>query len=544
VAGLIWLWNQGSAAADPAVHIAADISTQAAWWFEDEDTGEIARAAAETTAVVLDAVPAVLVGPPAPDVVQAAQDYTDEYPHGHDPEDAWWGNVFGFPDQALDVVPTLFPPAAPGEPIETFASQPHYGEAFFESDVDYWDTSRASTTFFIPAVEIAIAADTAHLDAYYQVDEEHLDHAVTTLDVTPQLFPPFVQEPDSTFAAQPHYGDLFETYVPEETQDYAFAEQLEFLAPPEAPIAELEAAQPHYGELPIPADETEDYANDSTLDTTPTLFPAGVEPVETFAAQPLAEQPWFEGEIVEDYQAAPEQLEFLAPPEVPTTELLASQPHFGEAFWPDQDTEDYQADSTLDLTPSLFPTAEEAIEVFAAQPHYGEWWWDEQATEDYAADTTVDVTPHLVAGVEPIETLAAAGYTAYQDHEPAETLEDYQHTTTLDVAPLTFAPPATIVEIVPSYTTFHDLVDLLTPDSLEDYQHTSTLDDVAPFAAPPPAPVYLTEGDADAAVGMQSDGGMGDALEHDADANAGAESDDGKGDSIEGGASPITGLES
>ena len=465
MAGLIWLWNQPSGAAGPEIHIAADISTQAAWWYEDEDTGEIARMAGEATTVVLDAVPAVLVGPPAPDAVQAVQVYTDEYPHGHDPEDAWWGNVFGFPDQALDVVPTLFPPAAV-EPIETFA-------------------------------------------------------------------------------AQPHYGDDFATLIPTETEDYQPGpEQLEFLAPPEVPFVELTAAQPHYGELPIPAEETEDYANDSTLDTTPTLFPAGVEPVETYATQPLAEQPWFEGEIVEDYQAAPEQLEFLAPPEAPTTELVASQPHYGEAFWPEAETEDYQADSTLDLSPTLFPTAAEAIEVFAAQPHYGEWWWDEQQTEDYAADTTVDVTPHLVAGVEPIETLAAAGYTAYQDHEPAETLEDYQHTTTLDVAPLTFAPPASIVELAPSYTTFHDLVDLLTPDSLEDYQHTSTLDDVAPFAAPPPAPVYLTEGDADAAVGMQSSSGMGDALEHDANANAGAEADDGKAGSIEGGASPITGLES
>ena len=448
--------------------IATDTGAQEAWWFEDERADVVAEDVAQLTSVTLDVSVFLSIGAAPPVTVEfLIHEPHDEYPHGHDPEDAWWGNVFGFPDQALDIVPTLFPPAAPGEPIETFAAQPTFGEH---------------------------------------------DYA---------------------------------TSIPVEIEDYlAPPEQLEFLAPPEVPLSELTAAQPHYGELPIPADETEDYANDTALDPTPTLFPAGVEPTETFAAQPLAEQPWFPEVELEDYQAPAEQNEWTAPPEVDTDDLTAAQPHYGEAFWPEAETEDYQADSTLDLTPTLFPTAAEAIEVFAAQPHYGEWWWDAEQTEDYAADTTVDVAPHLAAGIPTIETLLAAGYTAYQDVEPAETLEDYQHTSTLDVAPLTFAPPASIVEIVPSYTTFHDTVDLLTPNALEDYQHTSTIEVVAPFAAPPPAPVYLTEGDADAAVGMQSDGGMGDTLEGDANANAGAESDDGKGDSIEGDVSPITGLES
>jgi hypothetical protein len=352
----------------------------------------------------------------------------------------------------------------------------------------------------------------------------------STLDVVAAFFPAAApSEPIETFAAQPHYGDWFaEAFDDEDEAGWTVGvdtEQLEFLAPPEIVIPELIAAQPQ-PEVEWTQTEFEDYANDSTIDVTPAFFPPViVEPIETFAAQPLAEQAWFEGEVVEDYQAAPEQLEFLAPPEAPTTELVASAPHYGEAFWPEAETEDYQADATLDLSPTFFPTAAEAIEAFAAQAYYGEWWWDEQPTEDYAADITVDITSHLVAGVETIETLAAAGYTAYTDVEPAETLEDYQHTTTLDVAPLTFAPPATIVELVPSYTTFHDLVDLLTPDTLEDWQHSTTVENVAPFAAPPPPAVYLTEGDADAAVGMQSDGRMADRLEHDTDASVGRESD-------------------
>jgi hypothetical protein len=436
--------------------------------FDDGDEEAIAEDAGQLVSVTLDISAFLSIGAAPPITVEfLIHEPRDEYPHGHDPEDAWWGNVFGFPDQALDVVPTLFPPAAPSEPIETFAAQPTFGEH---------------------------------------------DYATT---------------------------------IPVEIEDYlAPSEQLEFLAPPEVFIPELLAAQPQ-PEVEWTQTEFEDYANDTALDVTPQLFPPVVaEPIETFAAQPLAEQPWFPDTELEDYQAPPEQNEWTAPPEVNTDGLIASQPHYGEAFWPEAETEDYQADATLDLSPFFFPTAAEAIEVFAAQPHYGEWWWDEQATEDYAADTTVDVTPHLVAGVETIETLAAAGYTAYQDVEPAETLEDYQHTSTLDVAPLVPPPVAGIVELAPSYTTFHDTVDLLTPDALEDYQHTSTIEDVAPFAAPPPAPIYLTEGDADATVGMQSDGGMGDALEHDANANAGAEADDGMGGSIESAVSPITGLES
>src|SRR4029434_2422738 len=74
-----------------------------------------------------DSLPVILAGPPASDAEQAVQDYADDYPHGHDPEDAWWGNVYGFPDQALDVVAQLFPPAGV-EPIETFAAQPHFGD--------------------------------------------------------------------------------------------------------------------------------------------------------------------------------------------------------------------------------------------------------------------------------------------------------------------------------------------------------------------------------------------------------------------------------
>jgi hypothetical protein len=56
-------------------------------------------------------------------------------------------------------------------------------------------------------------------------------------------------------------------------------------------------------------------------------------------------------------------------------------------------------------------------------------------------------------------------------------------------------------------------------------------------------PVFLTEGDADATVGMQSNGLLGSTLEADTDAATGREGDDGKGDSLEGGVLVGAGLE-
>jgi len=430
----------------------------------------------------------------------------------------------------------------------TVAAQPHYGsddvELLFPDDT-WGQRGQGFYTgpIFFPRDELYAAQPLAEQPWFADTETENYDDT-STLDDTPTLFPSVVAEPVETFAAQPHFGDDFDTYAPDEVEDYTtLPEQLEFLAPPEIIVPEIIAAQPQ-SEVEWTQTELEDYANDTALDVTPQLFPPVVaEPIETFAAQPLAEQTWFDAEALEDYQAAPEQLEFLAPPEAPTTELIASAPHYGEAFWPDQETEDYQADSTLDPTPTLFPTTAEAIEVFAAQPYYGEWWWDDQPTEDYAADATLDVAPHLAAGVEPAETLLAAGYTPTPDVEPADTLEDYQHTSTLDVSALTFAV-AGITEIVPSYSTVHELVDALIAEALEDYQHTSTLELVGVFAAPAPSAVYLTEGDADATVGMQATDAIGTALEHDNDASVGAEADDAGGGGIEGDADSITGLES
>lgn len=350
--------------------------------FDEESNDTTAEDCGQLTSATLDVSAVLSIGAAPPATIELLiHDTHDEYPHGHDPEDAWWGNVYGFPDQAADVVPQLFPPA-PAEPIETFAAQPHYGD-------DY-------------ATYIPLETDD------YAAPPEQLEF----------LAPPEVQLTEllasQPLSEQPWFGE-------QEPEDYlAPADQSEPFAPPEVPLSELAASQPHFGEWLWDAEQTEDYANDSSLDVTAAFFSAPPEPVETFAAQSLPEQPWFPDTELEDYQGPAEQSEAFAPPEVPTTELAAAQPHFGEYLWPDQDTEDYQQDSTLDVTPAFYPVAVAPDEIHAAQLPFGEWFWEDQPTDDYANDSTLDVSAFLASG-EPVESLAAQfspDQTSFDQDEP------------------------------------------------------------------------------------------------------------------------------
>jgi len=758
-------------AAEPVeTFIAADLSTAAAWWFDEFVDDVTEEFHAELVTVVLDVVAVLTAGPPASDEVQAAQDYNEDYYHDDEAEDAWAAAVLGFPDQVLDVVPQLFPPTV-AEPIETFVAQPIFSEhdydtlvpeeiedylappeqveflappevgstellaaqpyfedftsllpdetddyandvaldrtaSFAQTPVETFATQPAPDHDFdtlvqdetedyqpgpeqleflappeVPSTELLAAQPTEpHPFDTYVPDEQTVEDwgQVTSLDVsaltpaptvvydsldradsgtlgtadsgqtwssetgawtisgnqavqtpgtpdaratidlgsndqtveadllhasnqqhvlarfsaTPTFFIAGFQVGDNTLylfkyvagytqlgtyaagthtgrvkltcigttitvyldevqriqvtdstvpsanlagifgngalvdnfgpvagtsiaaklaaIAQPHFG---ESALPvEETEDYANdvvlditaalfsvavepvetfasqplseqpwfpdtevedyqapAEQLEFLAPPEVPSNELLASQPHFGEYLWLEQETEDYANESSLDLTASLFPTALEPVETFAAQPLAEQAWFPDTELEDYLAPAEQLEFLAPPEVGISELAAAQPHSGEAFWPELETEDYQADSSIDLTPTFFPTAVEAIETFAAQPHYGEWWWEEQQTEDYIPPD--DVSWFLATPLEAI----VAGYDFHPEIEAPESLEDYQHTSTLDVSALIETPMVSIAELVAAnYFTSHGNVEALETEGLT-VENDSTL---------------------------------------------------------------------
>jgi len=413
-------------------------------------------------------------------------------------------------ESTIDVTPQLFPPIV-AEPVETFASQPHFGESFeayvpaeiedygtppeqleflappevpipeleaaqFEALEDYYFVPEETLDYAAPPEQLEFLAppeiDLAGLiasfdyaDPYFDIPEETDDYSNDSLDVTPQLFPPFVQEPDSTFAAQPHYGDSFEAYVPEETQDYAFAEQLEFLAPPEIAVPEIAASQPHFGEWLVEEAFTEDYQAESTLDLTAFFFPTAVEPDTTFAAQPLAEQYLWPAEEIEDYLALPEQNEWTAPPEVGLAELVAASELREQPWFPDQETEDYAPDP-LEV-PALYPaTAQEPDSTFAAQPHYGEWFWEAAETEDYQPE--VDALPAFLAPVlEPIESFASQPHFGEWVWEEQQT-EDYAG----DVDVSAFL--ATPLEAIASGYDFAP--EALDPEPFEDYSPLSTFD--------------------------------------------------------------------
>jgi hypothetical protein len=352
-------------------------------------------------------------------------------------------------DSSLDVVAMLFPPAPPLA-IEFFAAQPHYGDQFetyiaeetqdyqadstletlpvcdfnIYSDV-YGDCVPVLTDAMLIAAQPSFADDLAtyvsietqdYVGAPEQLeflappeiripelipalelreqawfgDQETEDYGPDATVEVPQLYPATALEPIETFASQPLAEQWY--FPADEIEDYLAApEQLEFLAPPEVPISELLAAQPHFGESAIPAEETEDYANDVALDVTSTFFPLALEPVETFAAQALSEQPWFADVELEDYQAPAEQLEFLAPPEVPTDELLAAQPHYGEWFWEAEETQDYAAPP--EQLEFLAPAGTET--VLASQPELGIYFWSAEETEDYQNEAVLDISAQM-----------------------------------------------------------------------------------------------------------------------------------------------------
>jgi len=423
-------------------------------------------------------------------------------------------------------------------PIEVIAAQPHYGEDFDEAEEtqDYAAPPEQLEFLAPPEVRVPelIAAQSQPEVEWTQAELEDYG-SDSTLDITPQLFQQVAAAAVEVFAAQPLLGDQFETYVPEETQDYqadstletlpvcdfniysdiygdcvpvltdamlvaaqpSFAddlatyvpeetqdyvgapEQLEFLAPPEIRIPELIPTIELREQAWFPDAETEDYGPDSTVEV-PQLYPAtAAEPVESFASQPLAEQWYFPADEIEDYLALPEQVEFLAPPEVPSAELVAAQPHYGEAFWPEAETEDYQQDASLDVTATFFPLPLEVIEVFAAQPHYGEWFWEAEETQDYVG------APDQVEVLAPAdtETVLASQPELGTYFWPDPETEDYQNESALDVSALTQPPVAEIVELIASsYSAWFEWVE---PETLEDYQLTTTIDISAQLFPPP-----------------------------------------------------------
>lgn len=292
-------------------------------------------------------------------------------------------------DSTLEI-PTLFP--TPPTDGEAAAAQPHFGDLPIpaEETEDYANDAGVDVAAFL---SIPLAAEPIETFAAQPPEQPFLEPAEETTDYDPSITvdvtPFFTPAVDEIGAAQPHHGEL--PIDPEETQDYANDSSLEIptLYPAPPTDAELLGAQP--GEQPYfdPAEETTDYDSTVVLDVAAAFAPT---PDETIATQPFFGDLPLEPEETTDYDGQPsiDVAPFLALP-VQDAELLGAQPHFGDLpeTYVSAETEDYQADSTLDVSPAFFAPA--AAEVFAAQPHYGEWFWEAQETEDYTGDSPTDV---------------------------------------------------------------------------------------------------------------------------------------------------------
>jgi hypothetical protein len=502
---------------------------------DDQDIQAFWSGTIADSQTTLDSWPAVFVGPPAPDDVQASQDYAEDYQFGSGLDEDWYANVYGFPDQALDVTAPLLALFVPSEPDSTFAAQPHYGEYLWpvQETEDYQPGPEQNEWTAPPAAVVPeLLAAQPHFGEYIWLAEETENYANdSTLDTTPSA----IIAPPEVLAAQPHFGEDFAAYVPEETTDYQSTEQNEWLAPPEVVVPELLAAQPHWGEVFWPDAETDDYANDSTIDVASFFgIVAGVEPDETHAAQPgwnehdhdtltsvettdyqsteqnewlappevvvpelIAAQPHYGDdyatyipEETTDYQST-EQNEWAAPPEVPFTELMAAQPHFGDNFetYVPVETTDYQQEATLDAS-YVAPPEVPLTELVAAQPHFGEWGWDAERTEDYSNDSAADAAVFIApsAAAEPVETFAAQPH--YGDdlatYVPVETT-DYANDTALELGWSLVPPEVLVPELIAAQPHYGDDFATYVPVETTDYDPSTSVD--VSYTAPPVVPL-------------------------------------------------------
>ena len=506
---------------------------------DDQDIQAFWSGTIADSQTTLDAWPAVFVGPPAPDEVQASQDYAEDYQFGSGLDEDWYANVYGFPDQALDVTAPLLALFAPPEPDSTFAAQPHYGEYLWpDQETEDYQPGPEQNEWAAPpeAVVPELLAAQPHFGEYIWLAEETEDYANdSTLDPSHIIAPP-AADGVVVLAAQPHFGEDFETYVPVETTDYQSTEQNEWLAPPEVLVPELLAAQPHWGEAFWLDAETDDYANDSTIDVASFFgIVAGVEPDETHAAQPgwnehdhdtltpvetqdyanesaldpshinappevpftelIAAQPgWNEHDHdtltpveTTDYQST-EQNEWAAPPEVPFTELMAAQPHYGDDFstYVPAETDDYQNDTPLDVSFTSDPEVP-LTELTAAQPHYGEAFWPDPETDDYDTSVSADTTPQFfMTAPEAIEAFASQPHHGDIQIDAQET-EDYQNESTLEIPSFLIPPEALVPELTVAQPGFDDNFETYIPEETTDYDPSVSVD--VSYTAPPEVPL-------------------------------------------------------
>jgi hypothetical protein len=458
---VLWDFALVNAASAPELVVIADHVEHGGSWYVtelDQDTQEAdgfwaGLDATSTLDVAAQFFPGIAV---EPDETFAAQDNNDGFQQ--ETEDPWWSHVYGFPDYAPE---SIAPPEVPL--AELIAAQPTFSEHDFAT---------------------LVAEETTDYQSY-----------VSELETPTEWFPPPTDA--EAQAAQPSFDpqDPY-AFIPVETQDYASPSVLDVSFLDATPPVETFAAQPHFGDIGIDAEETADYSNDSTLDVSGFLgITVAVEPDETFAAQPHFGDDFstYVPIEVEDYSTLPEQNEWTAPPEVPSTELIAAQPTFSDDFstYIAEETQDYANDSTLDVS-YVAPPEVPLPELLAAQPLPEGPWIVAEETQDYANDSTLDVSALTPATAqEPDTTFAAQPH--YGDIQiDAEETQDYQPESTLGVeaAYLTATAPD---EVFASYTTFENLIEHFEPAGLTIEADGFASLDVSFLDATPPVEVFAAQ---------------------------------------------------
>jgi hypothetical protein len=324
----------------------------------------------------------------AGDEIPAAQRYDEDYQWTLLDED-WSASVFGFPDQALDPVPALFPPDVTTDFLAT-QLDPSIGQddQYLEPQTeDYQADSTIDVAWsmdFASGDEISIATQPLSEQPWFPEQETEDYQQDSSLDVTAAFFPPVAVD-DGYIGTTALQSD--QTFDPEPEFEWApFLEQNEgFLSPNDA--------------------------FDVTIST----------------QYPLAEQPWFPDQDIDTELQNDSTLETIAqffPPDV-TTDFLATQPLAEQPWYPDQETEDYANDSTVDTSWSMDFASGDEITI-ATQPlaEFPEFPDDlSQFDTPYVEQNEGYLSPSQFA---PDEILAAQPllepYQAYPDPE----LEDYQ----------------------------------------------------------------------------------------------------------------------
>jgi hypothetical protein len=321
-------------------------------------------------------------------------------------------------------------------PDEVWAAQPCFVDDSSiyvpEETADYANDTTLDVTPQMVAAGIVGDADVVVLQDYsddYPHDQDLEDpwwnHVYGFPDYAPEQLAPPEATTTEILAAQPTFTEhLYETLTPVETEDYQTQSPLDTPTewPPPPTDAELIAAQPVFPD-PWAPEETDDYANDATLDVTTAIFSPPFA-VEVHIAQPTFTEnnEWTfptPDDGFDNYFSVSPLLDFDALLGTATSHIFqAAQPHYGEWFWPAQETEDYQSYLTELEVPAAFPTTIADSELLAAQPHFGEWYWPAEETEDYYPETTLGIdaafSPLIpvvgAADVTGLATITASGF--------------------------------------------------------------------------------------------------------------------------------------